>query len=66
MRINRSELVEMLADKLTEVQDSRDLEQFFFDHQYEYYKQESDEKLEQDARDLGLVDDDDVLTILED
>ena len=66
MRINRRELVEMLADKLTEVQDIRDLERFFFDHQYEYYKQESDEKLEQDARDLGLVDPADVLTILED
>ena len=66
MRINRRELVEMLADKMTEVQDFRDLERFFFDHQYEYYKQESDEKLEQDARDLGLVDPADVLTILED
>lgn len=66
MRINRRELVEMLADKMTEVQDFRDLELFFFDHQYEYYKQESDEKLEQDARDLGLVDPADVLTILED
>lgn len=65
MRINRSDLIEMVADKLTEVQDIRNLERFFFDHQYEHYKRVSDQVLEEDARDLGLIDPTDDLTVLE-
>ena len=66
MQISRNDLAEMLADRLTEVQDIRDLERFFFDHQHEYYlKDATEEQLRQDAMDLGIIDETDTLEIID-
>lgn len=66
MKIALDELAERLADRLTEQQDIRDLEQFFFDHQHRYYlKDATEEQLRQDAINLGIINETDTLEIID-
>lgn len=57
-KISREELAVRIADRLLECTDSRDLEQFYWNAQYEWATDITDEELMQTANDLQVLDDD--------
>ena len=57
-KLTREQLAERIADRLLECTDSRDLEQFYWNAQYEWATDISDEELMATANDLQVLDDD--------
>ena len=67
MKITRNELADMIADRMTAVQDEEDLAQFFYTVHAEFYaKEASDEKLYEDALAMNLIEDGEEITYTED
>lgn len=55
-KISRTDLATRIADALLECTDSRDLARFYWDAQYEWATDISDEELLETARDLQVLD----------
>lgn len=56
MKITRNELADLIADRLTAVQDVDDLAQFFYNVHAEFYSHEADDaRLYEDALAMGLI-----------
>jgi hypothetical protein len=60
MKIPRDEVAALIADQLTQAQTTDSLEDFFYEAQNHYYLHDADgTELEDTARDMGILDDDD-------
>ena len=65
MKISRDELADEIAHKFLEAMSTQDLERFYWDHQYEYYQKAQDDELNEIARYVGIVDENEPLEIVE-
>lgn len=64
MKTNYDDLAEMITDKLLESMSREDLEMFFFETYYEHYRKDAtDFELEDTARSLGIIDENESLEI---
>jgi hypothetical protein len=60
MKIPFDEVAALIADKLLQSMTNEELENFFYEAQYHYYTLDADsEEVEQEARDLGILGEDD-------
>ena len=53
--IEREELVDKIADSLTDQMDMQSLQEFFYSHQQVYFDGEDDDTILSTAVDLGLI-----------
>lgn len=66
MQISRTDLADLLANKLTESVDFHVLEDFFYSYNEEYYRKTAgDVELRVTAVDLGIIDESDTLEIID-
>jgi len=64
MKVAIDDIAEMITDKLLESMSREDLEMFFFETYYEHYqKNATDFELEDTARSLGIIDENETLEI---
>jgi hypothetical protein len=62
MKTTYEELAELIAHRLVENVSTRDLEQYYFDAQLDYYENDAtDEELAEIAVDLGIIDEDETV-----
>ena len=66
MKITRTDLADLLANKLTEAVDTQVIEDFFYSHNEEYFRKTAeDTELRVVAVDLGIIDETDTLEIID-
>lgn len=66
IKFDLNELSEELASRLTDVVEQETLEQFFYEQHVEWFRDHVSDvaQLEQEAKALGLIDDEDTLEIV--
>ena len=66
MRISHNELAEQVAEKYVDGMSTSDLAAFVYEEMYDFYRKYCDyDRLDADARALGIVDEDEPLEIIE-
>lgn len=64
MKTNYDDLAEMITERLMEGMTREDLEMFFFETYYDYYRKDADDiELEDAARSMGIIDENESLEI---